>query len=280
MAAKRNAKENTDETTQSPTATALPARGTGPLGGYPVAAGATHCRVHGVGEDGRIKEALTVGQSEDGPVTRIPVNLLGDAALWDAINPGTRVRVVFTRYHGDQLKTKFGQGPIWVVPPRGETVDERRPTREEPPPMPAPDGGGHTLFLVLRQLEKEATNMAEARAQREIQALRELYATQAQMQRDYFAQMTSMFLGERKDERQSEARRRAEEARRDERIATAVSTATRTAIAEAQTKEEAEDEDDDDPEVDAVEAALTGLSETIKPIAAELGKRMAKGAIG
>lgn len=282
MAAKRNAKENADETTVRPTATALPARGTGPLAGYPVTAGATHCRLHAVGEDGRIKEALTVGQSEDGPITRLPVSLLGDAALWDSITPGTRVRVVFTRYHGDQLKTKFGQGAIWVVPPRGETVDERRPTREEPLPK-TPISEGQSMFLFLRSLQNEAQMQAEARAARELAALREMYATQAAMTRDYFAQMTAMFMGERQNERQDAARQRAAEDKRERRLAEAVGQAARTAVAEAvQSKADEDDEADDDdaPEVDAVEAALTGLTETLKPIAGEIGKRMAKGAIG
>lgn len=255
---------------------ALPAQGRGPLAGYPVPAGATHWRLHGVGDDGRIRDALPLGDTGDGPITRAPVALLGDAALWDAVAPGARVRVVFSRYHGDILKTRIGQGPIWVVPPRGETADTRAPT---PAPEPAPPASGdHTLFLVLRQLQKEASADADARAARELGALRELYSTQAEMTRSYFAQMTSMFLAERRDERDSAARERRETAKRDRALLEQTAAATRQVVREELDAARDDDEDDAAPIGDPIEQALTGLTETVRPIAAELTRRAVNGA--
>jgi len=267
--AKRNAQRAPNDDGATPTAQpALPAQGRGPLAGYPVSAGATHARVHGVGDDGRIRDALALGDGPDGPVTRIPVALIGDAALWDAITPGTRVRAVFSRYHGDVLKSRIGQGPIWVVPPRGEAVDARAP--ESPaPPAPAPASSEHGLFLILRELQREARSEADARAARELAAMRELYSAQASLTRDYFAQMTGMFLAERRDERQSAARERADAARRDARLVAATRAAVREEI------EDARDDGDDDEAAppDAVVTALHGLGEIVKPLASEIGRR-------
>lgn len=266
--AKRNAQRGTNDDGATPTTQpALPAPGRGPLAGYPVAAGATHARVHGVGDDGRIREAMALGDGPDGPITRIPVAMIGDAAMWDALAPGARVRVVFSRYHGDVLKTRIGQGPIWVVPPRGETVDAREAT---PAPAPAPASSSeHGLFLILRELQREARSEADARAARELGAMRELYSAQASLTRDYFAQMTSMFLGERRDERQAAARERADAARRDARLVAATRAAVREEI------EEARDDDDDDDAAppDAVATAIHGLGEIVRPLASEIGRR-------
>lgn len=271
--AKRNSQRATNDDGASQTAQpALPATGRGPLAGYPVAAGATHARIHGVGDDGRIREAMSLGGGPDGPVTRIPVALVGDAALWDAIAPGVRVRCVFSRYHGDVLKTRIGQGPIWVVPPRGETVAERDAT---PAPAPAPASSEHGLFLILRELQREARSEADARSARELAAMRELYSAQASLTRDYFAQMTSMFLGERRDERQSAARERADAARRDARLVAATRAAVREEI------DDARDDEDDDAEAppDAVATAISGLGEIVRPLATEIGRR-AIGSVG
>lgn len=272
--AKRNTQRATNDDGATPTAQpALPAPGRGPLAGYPVAAGATHARVHGVGDDGRIRDAMALGDGPDGPVTRIPVALVGDAALWDALAPGARVRVVFSRYHGDVLKTRIGQGPIWVVPPRGETVDAREPAPA--PAAPAPASSEHGLFLILRELQREARSEADARSARELAAMRELYSAQASLTRDYFAQMTSMFLGERRDERQSAARERADAARRDARLVAATRAAVREEI------DDARDDEDDDAEAppDAVATAISGLGEIVRPLATEIGRR-AIGSVG
>lgn len=273
--AKRNSQRATNDDGATPTAQpALPAPGRGPLAGYPVAAGATHARVHGVGDDGRIRDAMALGDGPDGPVTRIPVAMVGDAALWDALAPGARVRCVFSRYHGDVLKSRIGQGPIWVVPPRGETVDAREPA---PAPAAAPASSNeHGLFLILRELQREARSEADARAARELAAMRELYSAQASLTRDYFAQMTSMFLSERRDERQSAARERADAARRDARLVAATRAAVREEIEEAR---DDEDDADDAPPPDAVASAISGLGEIVRPLATEIGRR-AIGGVG
>ena len=294
MAAARSTKQQTDENAQTQTPAPLPAPGIGPLAGYPVPAGATHWRVHEIGADGRIREALSLSLDSDGqPVTRYPITSLGDAAWWDGLKTGQQVRVVFTRYHGDQLKARLGQGPVLMIPSGGERVAPPAPPAPPPPPPGAGTPGGD-LFLVLRTLQREERELAEAAAQRHLNALEKMLLAQSQAQQQFYDSMTRMFLGERSEQRRNAAEER-EAARREEAAERAARAKEREAERQHQARMvdgmrsvvreelkalEADEEEETAEEQagDAIANAVTAIGDAAKPLISELTKRATKAA--
>lgn len=280
MATRRTAEQTADETPDSQTKAAepLPAPGKGPLAGYPTPPGATHWRVHQVSPDGRIREAMSLSADSDGqPITRYPIASLGDAAWWDALPTAAQVRVVFTRYHGDQLKARLGQGPIWTVPSGGERVAPAPPPPREPPQPPLNSEAG--LFLVLRDLQREARMEAQAQSDRYLASLQSLLLSQAQNQRDFYDSMTRMFVGERGAERLDQRRERDAERRAERERIEALRGVVRDELSAAREREEDQEDEEDEARQetgDAIAKAVSSLGETVKPLVNELGKRAVK----
>lgn len=275
MAARRKAEQPPNESAQSQTPAPLPAPGIGPLAKYPVPAGATHWRVHEIGTDGRIRDAMSLVNDDQGqPVTRYPIATVGDAGWWDSFRTGQQVRLVFTRYHGDQLKARLGQGPIWTVPSGGERVDARPPAA---PAAPSQDG---SLFIILRQMHNEAHAQAQLAADRHTAALQAMLLSQAENQRAFYQSMTQMFVGERGAERAGLAKERQAERAAELARVEALRTVVRDELAAASAAAADDDEDETPDAGDAIATALSGLGDTLKPLTTELGKRAARAAAG
>jgi hypothetical protein len=237
--------------------------------------------------DNRIEKAIELANTGDGPITRAPVDTLGSAEWWDALRAGESVRVVFSRYHGDSLQGRIGQGPVFRIPPRGEVVapPPAQVASNRAPEVDAPTTGDGALFRTLRLLEREARADADARAERHQQALERMLISQAENQTRFYEAMTSMFVGERRasrdDERRSKKDEREHELRKTREVRETVARAVREALEESRNDDDDDDDDDDEaPPQDAIASALSGLGETVKPLVQELGRRAAKSAIG
>lgn len=261
----------------------IPAKGNGPFAGYPIRVGATHFRVHEVDENGRLKgKALALETNDDGPVTRMPIARVGDAAWWDVLPPSGVIRLTFAAYDGDAVVARLGQGPIFTPRRRSEGTGA---TKAAPAAGDEEDevfddvasgrSSGAQLFKAMLFLDAKAERRARADAQERLLHIERLYQREAENSRAFFNSMAGLFVNSRREER-------ADENAREERKARKYHEEMQAKLDELRDElEELNDDDDDEDEekgkrIDVLNGTITKLFEMIEPLAKEAGARMAK----
>lgn len=262
-------KEATPEPVEVPS---IPARGSGPFGGYPVPAGATHFRIHPVNGKGQMTEALTLDKDAEGdPVTKAAVEFLGSSSLWDLVEPGTIYRCFFIRAHGDKVLARVGQGIQWT-PKRGErSARLAEPSEEEAKIEAQATSGEGSMFAMLMGFQR----LARMEAKAEIRAIRETAEAQRRADREFMREMTHIAIGARREERRDEAAAQT-------RALNASATAARAAAREAAQEVLDEDQDDDaeaeeEKAGDALVQAVSGLKDVVAPMVKEVMTSMSRG---